>query len=49
MGDVVPAIKEMTEAAQKQADAAFVRKENGQSAFGANIENAKKSIQDRKQ
>lgn len=49
LGDVVPAIKEMTEAAQKQADAAFVRKENGQSAFGANIEDAKKSIQDRKQ
>lgn len=49
LGDVVPAIKEMTEAAQKQADAAFVRKENGQSAFGANIEGAKKSIQDRKQ
>lgn len=49
LGDVVPAIKEMTEAAQKQADAAFVKEdEHGQSAFGANIEDAKKLVEDRK-
>ena len=46
LGDVVPAIKEMTEAAQKQADAAFVRKENGQSAFGANVNAAADKIKE---
>ena len=46
LGDVVPAIKEMTEAAQKQADAAFVREENGQSAFGANIDTAADKIKE---
>ena len=46
LGDVVPAIKEMTEAAQKQADAAFVREENGQSAFGANIDAAADKIKE---
>ena len=46
LGDVVPAIKEMTEAAQKQADAAFVKEENGQSAFGANIDTAVDKIKE---
>lgn len=46
LGDVVPAIKEMTEAAQKQADAAFVREENGQSAFGANVDAAADKIKE---
>ena len=46
LGDVVPAIKEMTEAAQKQADAAFVREENGQSAFGANVDAAADKIEE---
>lgn len=46
LGDVVPAIKEMTEAAQKQADAAFVKEENGQSAFGANVDAAADKIKE---
>ena len=47
LGDVVPAIKEMTEAAQKQADAAFVKEdEHGQSAFGANVDAAADKIKE---
>ena len=47
LGDVVPAIKEMTEAAQKQADAAFVKEDaHGQSAFGANIDAAADKIKE---
>lgn len=46
LGDVVPAIKEMTEAAQKQADAAFVKEENGQSVFGANVDAAADKIKE---